>query len=286
MKDYLATYGANVVGSFPVTTAKNSTTSVSTDGTPFTQDGYNDIWPLFMALLDRIALTPSGTQEAYVAVGSGDSSGIGSVVGNPAQQHLNSLQRQFSQPGDIVSHFKNATAQAQTRELILTGQIVDGFLYPDLVYNTWIGAGLNSSAPAFYTTSDSGGTTRATTGLTVNGVTSGRYLKLPDLRGYSLRGVDTGNLRDPAGSTRGLGSAQLDAFQGHYHQVAHYNDSGAGPNMQRFSSGGISPGIVTTFVRDMNEVATSPSNDGTNGTPRIAVETRMVNVNCYFSIRY
>jgi hypothetical protein len=281
MKDYLATYGANVVGSFPVTTAKNSTTSVSTDGTPFTQDGYNDIWPLFMALLDRIALTPSGTQEAYVAVGSGDSSGIGSVVGNPAQQHLNSLQRQFSQPGDIVSHFKNSTAQAQTRELILTGQIVDGFLYPDLVYNTWVGAGLNSSAPAFYTTSDSGGTTRATTGLTVNGVTSGRYLKLPDLRGYSLRGVDTGNLRDPAGSTRGLGSAQLDAFQGHRHDFFGNSllQSTAPLGQNASGSGGVysNTGLNSTG---------SPVTDTVNGTPRTATETRMVNVNCYFSIRY
>lgn len=280
MKDYLATYGANVVGSFPVTTAKNSTTSVSTDGTPFTQDGYNDIWPLFMALLDRIALTPSGTQEAYVAVGSGSSAGIGSVVGNPAQQHLNSLQRQFSQPGDIISHFKNATAQSQTRELILTGQIVDGFLYPDLWYNTWVGAGLNSSAPVFYTTSDSGGTTRATTGLTVNGVTGGRYLKLPDLRGYTLRGVDTGNLRDPAGSTRGLGSAQLDAFQGHWHEV---HAQILGGSIVAYASNNV---YGSTFFNIPGVNARTPITDGTNGTPRTAIETRMVNVNCYFSIRY
>lgn len=285
MKDYLATYGANVVGSFPVTAAKNSTTSVSTDGTPFTQDGYNDIWPLFMGMLDRVAAVPSGSQEAYVAVGSGDSSGIGAVVGSGTQQHLWAFQRQFSQPGDIVSHFKNATAQAQTRELLLTGQIVDGFLYPDLWYNTWVGAGLNSSAPAFYTTSDAGGTTRATTGLTVNSVTGGRYLKLPDMRGYSLRGVDTSNLRDPAGSTRGLGSAQLDAFQGHRQNS---NTSNANqfnllttPDVYRFETGGVSQFTLLSGTTTGN-----PVTDGVNGTPRTAVETRMVNINCYFSIRY
>jgi hypothetical protein len=287
MKDYLATYGANVTGSFPVTTAKNSTTSVSTDGTPFTQDGYNDIWPLFMGMLDRVSAVPSGSQEAYVAVGSGSSVGIGAVVGSATQQHLWAFQRQFSQPGDIVSHFKNATAQAQTRELLLTGQVVDGFLYPDLWYNTWVGAGLNSSAPAFYTTSDSGGTTRAITGLTVNSVTGGRYLKLPDLRGYSLRGVDTSNLRDPAGSTRGLGSAQLDAFQGHEHRIEIFNAGGLPGGTYYFPAY-----TTTTFAPQFlsNNVGLDASGtietDGSSGTPRTATETRMVNINCYFSIRY
>jgi len=281
MKDYLATYGANVTGSFPVTAAKNSTTSVSTDGTPFTADGYNDMWPLWMALLDRVAMVPSGSDEAYVAVGSGSASGQGAVVGSATQQKLWSFQRQFSQPGDIIAHFRNATSQSQTRELLLTGQVVDGYLYPDLWYNTWVGAGINNTAPAFYTTSDSGGTTRATTGLTVNGVTGGRYLKLPDLRGYGLRGVDTGNLRDPAGSTRGLGSAQLDAFQDHVHwrNDLHRNESVITPiggGNYAFANTGADVGLTSNI--------TGGTRSGVGY--RFSTETRMVNVNCYFSIRY
>jgi hypothetical protein len=225
-------------------------------------------------------MTPSGTVEAYTAVGAGNSAGQGYIIGNPAMQHLQSLMSHFGMPGEIVPHALNTTSQALARMLTLTGQVVDGFLYPDLVYATWVGSGSNGTAPAFYTTSDSGGTTRATTGLTVNGVTSGRYLKLPDLRGYSLRGVDTGNLRDPAGSTRGLASAQLDAFQGHFHRSVSY------------AAGGGSNGPTTVTDRNtagptnMVNAIREATDDGTNGTPRTAIETRMVNVNCFFAIRY
>jgi len=274
----------NVLNTFPTTTAKNSSTGVSVDGTPLLADYLTDHWALLQGMMHRagtVAMTPSGTVEAYTAVGAGTSGGQGYIIGNPAMQHLQSLMSHFGMPGEIVGHFFNTTTQALVRQLTLTGQVVDGFLYPDLVYATWVGSGSNGTAPAFYTTSDSGGTTRATTGLTVNGVTSGRYLKLPDLRGYTLRGVDTGNLRDPAGSTRGLGSAQLDAFQGHRHNPLSPNttiwgSTGSGSN--GFGAGSVIAAAVATTG--------DPVTDGTNGTPRTAIETRMVNVNCFFAIRY
>jgi hypothetical protein len=273
---------SNVLNTFPTTTAKNSSTGVSVDGTPLLADYLTDHWALLQGMMHRagtVAMTPSGTVEAYTAVGAGTSGGQGYIIGNPAMQHLQSLMSHFGMPGEIVAHFLNTTTQALVRQLTLTGQVVDGFLYPDLVYATWVGAGSNPTAPAFYTTSDSGGTTRATTGLTVNGVTSGRYLKLPDLRGYSLRGVDTGNLRDPAGSTRGLGSAQLDAFQGHWHSWI----------FESFAAGGGATNVFRqsiTTPSSAGDRVQAPSTDGVNGTPRTAIETRMVNVNCFFSIRY
>lgn len=278
----------NVLNTFPTTTAKNSSTGVSVDGTPLLADYLTDHWALLQGMMHRagtVAMTPSGTVEAYTAVGAGTSGGQGYIIGNPAMQHLQSLMSHFGMPGEIVGHFLNTTTQALVRQLTLTGQVVDGFLYPDLVYATWVGAGSNPTAPAFYTTSDSGGTTRATTGLTVNGVTSGRYLKLPDLRGYSLRGVDTGNLRDPAGSTRGLGSAQLDAFQGHIHGVYDGTTVRSGWGTGSAASGG-GVSIPNTFLTGTNYSVSGPINDGTNGTPRTSVETRMVNVNCFFAIRY
>jgi len=275
----------NVLNTFPTTTAKNSSTGVSVDGTPLLADYLTDHWALLQGLMHRagtVAMTPSGTVEAYTAVGAGTSGGQGYIIGNPAMQHLQSLMSHFGMPGEIVAHFFNTTTQALVRQLTLTGQVVDGFLYPDLVYATWVGAGSNPTAPAFYTTSDSGGTTRATTGLTVNGVTSGRYLKLPDLRGYSLRGVDTGNLRDPAGSTRGLGSAQLDAFQGHNHQLKQGGNAGG----LQVPAGYSTDGSAMTSTNAIALGGTTYVTDGTNGTPRTAIETRMVNVNCFFAIRY
>jgi len=287
MKAYEAVSG-QVLNTFPTVAAKNSSTGTSVDGTPLLADYWTDFWAFYQGLMHRagtVAMTPSGTVEAYTAVGAGSAAGQGYIIGNPAMQHLQSMMSHFGMPGEIVPHFLNTTTQALVRMLTLTGQVVDGFLYPDLVYATWVGSSANATAPAFYTTSDSGGTTRATTGLTVNGVTSGRYLKLPDLRGYSLRGVDTGNLRDPAGSTRGLGSAQLDAFQGHFHRIKSpdyldnfASDGGANANGAQ---------IARSAVAGVNYwSATAPITDGTNGTPRTAVETRMVNVNCFFAIRY
>lgn len=287
MKAYETTSPA-ILNSFPTTAAKNSSTGVSVDGTPLLADYLTDHWSLIQGLMHRagtVAMTPSGTVEAYTAVGAGTSGGQGYIIGNPAMQHLQSLMSHFGMPGEIVPHALNTTSQALARMLTLTGQVVDGFLYPDLVYATWVGSGSNGTAPAFYTTSDSGGTTRAATGLTVNGVTSGRYLKLPDLRGYSLRGVDTGNLRDPAGSTRGLGSAQLDAFQGHWHNVFNGSTQRTGWGTAPVTTGG--PAIIpdTNATGTTFQVADART-DGTNGTPRTAIETRMVNVNCFFAIRY
>ena len=271
MKDY-GIVTSNVTGTYPNVLPKNSSTGTSTDGTPYVADLIQPMWALTQALMSRCGLTNSGTIEAYTAVGSGDLNGLGYVSGSPAQQIMWAMQRHFGMPGEIIEHFLNSTAQGQSRSLLLTGQMVDGFLYPDLWFNTWVGAGTNGTAPAFYTTSDAGGTTRATTGLTVNGVTGGRYIKMPDMRGYALRGWDPANSRDPAGSTRGLGSAQLDAMQGHKHS----STSPIGASLTAGASGFNAGSLGDSGI---------PTTDGTNGTSRTAIETRMVNIQCYFAIR-
>lgn len=83
---------------------------------------------------------------------------------------------------------------------------------------------------------------------------------LPDFRNRVLRGV---------GSFTGLvGTLQEDAFQGHYHQAGYatpgFGSPGAGSAFLAFSG----PGPSTT-------AAATVTSDGTNGTPRIASETRV-----------
>jgi hypothetical protein len=98
-------------------------------------------------------------------------------------------------------------------------------------------------------------------------------------RGRFLRGIDNGAGVDPAG-TRAASNQQADAFQGHTytattsigssvlwldHNLGQQAGSSAyGPNA--FGN----PGATTTI--------SGPSGDGTNGTPRTAIETRPVNV--------
>jgi len=95
---------------------------------------------------------------------------------------------------------------------------------------------------------------------------------LPDLRGQFLRGFDDGAGVDTG---RVLGSAQTDAFQGHYHNSSGGTITGGGGALAGGSTLGNGPNAVT-----------SPSSDGTNGTPRTAAETRPKNIALLACIKY
>jgi len=287
MKSYQGTSG-NVVGGFPLTAAKNSSTGVSTDGTPYVADYLNDIWQLLQGLMDRSgAMTPSGTVESYVQIGSGSAAGLGSIVGNPAMQHLQSMQAHFGAPGEIVMDFFGLAGSALGfqghRVFALTGQVMDGWAYPDVWYNCWVGAAANPGATIFYTTSDAGGTTRATTGLTVNGVTGGRYLVLPDCRGLSPIGLGTntkfgmGSLPTFASGGSTLGAYLADMMQAHQHTVTSFINgftSGAGFNALTLSGTGQVNNTFATVT------------DGANGTPRTGLYTRTPGFACNIGMRF
>jgi hypothetical protein len=283
MKDW-GSAGINYTGVWPNVLPKNSSTGTSTDGTVYNADVIQPLWSLTQALMNRLPMAVSGTLEVYTAVGSGSSSGLGAIPGDPAQQLMWALQRNFSAPGEIVPHFLNSTAQGQVRALPLNGQVIDGFTYPDLWYNTWVGSAANAAAPAFYTTSDSGGTTRATTGLTVNGVTGGRYLNLPDCRGLFARGIGTSTVNQGANGTyftggSSMGQVLLDMTQGHVHVLTFYASVSGGGNTY--------PGTTNSFTSGPYfNVTNLPSTDGTNSTPRTGFETRPVSFACMWAVRY
>lgn len=88
--------------------------------------------------------------------------------------------------------------------------------------------------------------------------------RIPDLRGEFLRMWDDGRGIDVG---RSLGSAQLDALQGHQHTYT-YPET----NYVRAGSNGDSP--YTPGTRTTAAIVS----DGANGTPRIASETRPRNV--------
>jgi hypothetical protein len=99
---------------------------------------------------------------------------------------------------------------------------------------------------------------------------------IPDLRGTVLRGKNNGRAdgnQNPGGDNT-LGTFENDAMQGHYHGGGNnYLSVSAGSSTGTFdASGGVNPlkqGVAPIFA---------PATDGTNGTPRTGLESRMKNV--------
>jgi microcystin-dependent protein len=93
---------------------------------------------------------------------------------------------------------------------------------------------------------------------------------VPDFRGEGVRGYDAGRGID---SGRVFGSLQLDAMQGHSHAI----------KMGIVESGSTDAGPDTAGT-PTNSIVGNPVDDGTNGTPRTASETRMRNLTVVFVI--
>jgi hypothetical protein len=122
------------------------------------------------------------------------------------------------------------------------------------------------------------------------------WFNVPDLRGRFVRGVDGGapGRPDPQAADRvaaqpggasgdHVGSAQADAFQGHEH---YYTSTVEGPETAMPDPGPDPPPVpVLVPLPDQLTTGIAPDTQG-DGTPRIAPETRPVNVALNFIIRY
>lgn len=114
----------------------------------------------------------------------------------------------------------------------------------------------------------------AIVGTTFGSGNGSTTFNIPDLRGVVIRGWDNGRGLD---SGHAFGAYQADAFQGHYHNtLASVNDGGGG----YYDRGASLYGFNTNTPMAVNAVT-----DGSNGTPRIASETRMKNISLYPVIR-
>ena len=113
----------------------------------------------------------------------------------------------------------------------------------------------------------------AASGVTFGAGDGSTTFNLPDLRGEFVRGHDNGRGID---SGRVFGSAQADAFQGHWHgiensvygQAGSDGGGGAGSGNIRIDGSPATPYPYATYV----------TTDGVNGTPRTAAETRPRNI--------
>jgi len=111
--------------------------------------------------------------------------------------------------------------------------------------------------------------------------------RLPDLRGRFARGVDGGAGHDPdagqrrapaAGGASGdrVGSLQLDAFQGHEHHYTATQETGSPAEA----------GEAPTLAPLPDQATKGEVADSGYGQPRVAAETRPVNLALNHLIRY
>jgi hypothetical protein len=279
---------ANILSTYPTVTAKDCSGAGATDGTPAISAWVNNFWGIVQAALNRAGLTPSGILEAWAAeVAFSHATPGEATMRSTSNQFRTALQMMHGGPGELVLWSRSqAPATVGARVLLLQGQTIAVATYPDLCNAVYCGDAANNTVGVpFYLSSDSGGVTRATTGT---------WLTLPDARGVTIRGIDTGHTRDPNGATRGggtpNGSIELDALQGHYDVTALGNAT-----TPRLVSTINSGGGIKVAVQDSASGSATTSvyvSDGVtyesvvNGTPRVASETRMINMACYIGIRY
>ena len=254
------TYTNSVV--FPDTEAINSSGALSTDGTEFVKKMIDNwMFGRQQALLNHVGITPNGIAEA-----------------DGASQELLALQRMGMHPGQGIFAFWNDTpVNLGIRVLMLTGQGILRANYPDLDAAVYVGDGDNPTASAFYRADNPDGSSRNTTGV---------YLILPDARGQTIRGLDLAAAVDPDGASRDLGSLQLDAMQGHFHDIK--DESGIGGNSLYAGTDAAAGGNAKasrTVSASLYKAGASIA-DTVNGTPRTDSETRMTNMACDIGIIY
>jgi hypothetical protein len=125
----------------------------------------------------------------------------------------------------------------------------------------------NSVADADLPIQDAGGTPVGRGGSAAADFAAHKRIPLLDLRGVVVRGLDQSRGLDAG---RANGSYQADAFQGHKQSLPGMPRNGAGSS---YAGGGAGVQLAS------NETQTGgPIDDGTNGAPRTAAETRMINV--------
>ena len=264
MQDYAAAF-TNFSGAYPDILAINASGPSATDGTEFIANMINDsMWGVMQMILNRAGLSPNGVLES-----------------DSASQIRDALQKGFGAPVGVVTqwHIDDDPGTSGHRALLLNGQGILRANYTELDAAAYVGDGNNAAVAAaggaYFRADNSDGTSPNIAGV---------YLILPETRGYTPRGLDLAASVDPDGAGRFLGDVQLDAFQGHWHEIYGSEDSGTSWNTNdNISARGDNPADGLLANQDFIRAAIT---DGVNGTPRTDSETRMTNFSTKFVVWY
>jgi len=154
--------------------------------------------------------------------------------------------------------------------LLLQGQTILIAGYPLLVAACYVGDALNATAPAFYKTSDAGGTTRST---------SGAYFVLPNAQAVSLKGVGNQTINTRVKSGPAFGAVEEDQLENHYHSMT----PNSGSNNSPITGGSLVLTNVATVTP--NPCIGAVITDGTNSL-RSGATTRDNTLGTNFGITY
>jgi hypothetical protein len=260
MKDYAAVY-TNKVGVFPNVTARNITAPGDGLGTELLAESMNDNWGVHQQLMDITNSTPDGVTEA-----------------TGASQIVIAMQRAFGHPGEVIAwHGQSDPSVSDVRLLPLEGQVVLISSYPELAAAVYVGDGNNGDGniSGYWKSSDPAGAVRDT---------GGGYLKIPDLRGAFVRGIDPGATRDPDGATRIMPTPQDDTVVVHGHELREI------VSLNYCFTGDLGGTGTTAWEQTASKSATriqarAAIGDMTGGTANVT-ETRAVNENIQWCVRY
>jgi hypothetical protein len=277
---------------FPDTRAIDSSGPLATDGTEIIKEVVDDIWLERQALLDFYNNPPNGLD---------DLPGVDVISGLPNSQPLATQYMAHATPGVIINwpsaedpFAVGVTHGIDIRLLLLEGQGIDRTLddYKMLDSIVYIGDTDNPSADSFYHADDAAGTIRNI---------AGDYLILPDLRGYSIRGLDITGTVDPDGASRIVGSVQEDAFQDFTGSFFLKRKNLGNPEIVLGNPSGafvVNPAIEPLGAENSEIQATTPSGPNNkevnevlffasgDSNARTSIETRNKNMAAYFAIYY
>lgn len=251
MQDFATVPGTS--GAYPDVVAQDETVpGTSDDGTKLVAQWVSEFFGFAQAVINgSFPGGPDGTIDCD-ATGS---------------QLLEAIRRHCGNAGEIVAWAGIGAIPAGVRLLKLTGQDITVASYPALVAAVYIGDPDNPTAPAFY---------RHNAGVrNVAGVS----MRLPDLRGYFLRGL--GGI-DPESITRVLpGSSQAESIHQHGHDKLYISGSATELKSNVNADAGAAKRAFS-IAGDSASTGTTGTGIGTGATN----ETRPANIAVTWCVRF
>jgi len=188
--------------------------------------------------------------------------------------------------GKLLVKAGGVTSNEIAADAVTTNAIADGAVTQAKASNMLIPAGAimpfaMNGAPTGWLAADGTAVSRSTYATlfaaiaTTYGVGDGSTtFNVPDLRGYFVRGTGTNSDGTASGT---FAAKQADAFQGHWHEIW-------GTPAQGSSVGGAEDVQTPNSLLSSTSIRTAVT-DGTNGTPRVASETRPRNIAMFYCIK-
>lgn len=243
-----------------------------------TVSGISGVWPDAAAVDDPVQGVGTNLESSWLSdlfgflqaamYGAGNTIPDGNAEIKTASQILAAIRAHCGNAGEIVA-WSSTTIPTGVRLLKCEGALIAIASIPELVANVYCGDPANPTAPCWY----------KCTGGGVRDI-AGTHFRLPDLRGYFLRGTDSAGTRDPEVG-RLPGAVQAESIGEHTHDGIRV---GAGSALKLETGGGADS--VIDFIGASAGSQISTTETGTGIGAGTANETRPDNAAVVWCVRY